>query len=278
MLSSPLYTYPPPYREGEGRSIRGACMSFSMMMTDMHRSPLYSHVTAGLWQRCLSIRNQFCDAVVANDLLTWEQMLHASCRYCIGSTVKGGVIFWQIDLEGRVHDGKVMYYRPDCHRNKLQAYRPTWVSAIQRRHDPFPDAPHESSHCFFGLHQLIPIFESCREELWQKPVVIVEAEKTAFVLSERYPEYIWLAAGGLGEVQADKFRPLRGRRIIMMPDTDTDGTAFKRWNDAAQMVMQSVFWEDSPPIHVSPFLERNASPDQKRRKIDLLDYIFERKQ
>lgn len=277
MLSSPLYTYPPPYREGEGRSIRGACMSFSMMMTDMHRSPLYNHVTSGLWKRCLSIRNQFCDAVVANGLLSWEQMLNASCRYCIGSTVKGGVIFWQIDQEGRVHDGKVMYYQPDCHRNKQQAYRPTWVSAIQRRHDPFPDAPHESSHCFFGLHQLIPLFRSCREESPQKPVVIVEAEKTAFVLSERYPEYIWLAAGGLGEVQADKFRPLRGRRIIMMPDTDTDGTAFKRWNDAAQVVMQSVFWEDSPPIHVSAFLELKATPDQKRRKIDLLDYILERK-
>lgn len=32
MLSKPpLYYAPPPYR-GEGRSIRGACMSFSMMM------------------------------------------------------------------------------------------------------------------------------------------------------------------------------------------------------------------------------------------------------
>jgi hypothetical protein len=104
---------------------------------------------------------------------------------------------------------------------------------------------------------------------------VVEAEKTAFVLSERYPQYIWLATGGLGEVQTDKFRQLRGRRVIMMPDTDPDGIAFRRWHEAAEAVMQTVFWEDSPPIHVSAFLELNATPDQKRRKIDLLDYVME---
>jgi hypothetical protein len=61
----------------------------------------------------------------------------------------------------------------------------------------------------------------------------------------------------------------------MMPDTDPDGTAFSRWHEAARAVMQSVFWEDSPPIHVSSFLELNATPAQKRRKIDLLDYVME---
>lgn len=277
MISYPLYISPPPFREGEGGWLRGANrVSFSQMLDELHNSPLHRHVTAGLWKRCLSIRNQFCDAVVASGMLSFNQMVDAACRYCIGETKKGGVIFWQIDTEGRVHDGKVMYYLPDCHRNKDQRYRPTWVSALLRkRHDPFPNAPHKTSHCFFGLHQLIPIFQGDREELLQKNVVIVEAEKTAFVLSELFPEHIWLAAGGLGEVQPDKFRPLRKYKVIMMPDTDTDGTAFKRWYNAAKEVMQSVFWEDSQPIHVSSFLELNATPEQKQRKIDLLDYVIE---
>ncbi len=267
MLSTPLYTCPPPYREGEGYSMRGACMSYCSMMTDIHRQPLYSHVTAVMWRRCLSIRNQFCDAVVQSGMLTWEQMVSAACRYCVGATKKGGVIFWQIDKEGRVHDGKVMYYQPDCHRCKDKEHRPTWVSAILKHRDPFPNVPHAISHCFFGTHLLSHTDTVC----------VVEAEKTAFVLSERYPQYIWLAAGGLGEVQPDKFRPLQGHRVIMMPDTDPDGTAFRRWNEAAQVVMQSVFWENSPPIHVSAFLELNATSDQKRRKIDLLDYVLEMK-
>lgn len=252
--------------------MRGACMSFRSILAEIHSRPLYRHVTAGLWRRCLSIRSQFCDAVVASGLLTWEQMLSAACRYCVGATRKGGVIFWQIDHEGRVHDGKVMYYQRDCHRYKDNEHRPTWISAILRHRDPFPNAPHETSHCFFGLHLLT---EDVRWKMDDVMVVVVEAEKTAFVLSERYPQYVWLAAGGLGEVQLEKFRTLRGRRVIMMPDTDPDGTAFRHWNEAAQAVMQSVFWEDSPPIHVSAFLELNATPEQKRRKIDLLDYIME---
>ena len=278
---------------------RGLSMSFRSMLAEIDRRPLYRHVTAVMWQRCLSIRSQFCDAVVQSGLLTWEQMVSAACRYCVGATRKGGVIFWQIDRDGRVHDGKVMYYQTDCHRCKDEAHRPTWVSAILRRRDPFPNAPHETSHCFFGLHLIYETTDctdslttnytnytnysqdaqphSCNSlnSLSKKIIVLVEAEKTAFVLSERYPQYIWLAAGGLGEVQTEKFRQLRGHRVIMVPDTDPDGTAFRRWHEAAQAVMQSVFWEDSPPIHVSSFLELNATPDQKRRKIDLLDYIME---
>ena len=109
-----------------------------------------------------------------------------------------------------------------------------------------------------------------------KPVVcVVEAEKTAFILSELYPDNIWLAAGGLGEVQPDKFRALRGRKVILFPDTDPDGIAFQRWTEAANLVMQTSFWEESPPIRVSSILEEHATGEQKERKIDLVDYLFE---
>jgi hypothetical protein len=104
---------------------------------------------------------------------------------------------------------------------------------------------------------------------------VVEAEKTAVILSELYPQYVWLAAGGLGEVQVDKFRPLRGHKVIMFPDTDPEGVAYKRWYEAAQRVMQQPFWEDSPPIYVSPILEQQATTEQKERKIDLVDFLFE---
>ena len=40
------------------------------------------------------------------------------------------------------------------------------------------------------------------------------------------------------------------------------------------LVMQQPFWEDSPPIRVSPILEIHASPSQKARKIDLVDFLF----
>ena len=274
------------------------------------------HPTEWLWRQCLSIRSQFCETVVAAGYLSWEQMVSAACRYRLGASRLGGVIFWQIDQEERVHDGKVMYYRPDCHRDKGR--NPTWVSALLRRRNPFPDSPHETSHCFFGAHLISPLNErlfrppltppnsggetaiavmegsrypqgknSADEHFTplhhregqggRSPIAVVEAEKTAVILSERYPQYVWLAAGGLGEVQVDKFRPLRGHKVIMFPDTDPEGVAYKRWCEAAERVMQQPFWEDSPPIRVSNVLERHALPEQKARKIDLVDFLFDRR-
>ena len=273
------------------------------------------HSTSIFWKRCLSIRSQFCEAVVTAEYLTWEQMVSAACRYRLGASKLGGVIFWQIDQDESVRDGKVMYYGPDCHRLKDKDHHPTWVSTLLRQRDPFPNAPHETSHCFFGTHLLTEShfightddtentdykspaeMKEIKERAFGtgcaqmseanisaisfisagqlKTVCVVEAEKTAVILSELYPQYVWLAAGGLGEVQTDKFRPLRGHKVVLFPDTDPDGTAFKRWSDAATTVMQQPFWEDSPPIRVSPLLELHASPDQKSRKIDLIDYLF----
>ena len=236
--------------------------------------------------RCLSMDSQFCEAVVSCGYLTQEQMLHAACHYRLGASRQGGVIFWQIDQEGRVRDGKVMYYLPDCHRNK--AHKPTWVSYLLRRRNPFPNAAHETSHCFFGEHLVsekratLGIDPSVQPEVADicvSPqcctVAVVEAEKTAVILSELYPQYIWLASGGLGEVQPDKFRALRGCKVILFPDTDPDGIAYSRWSNAAEEVMRSVFWVGSPPIRVSRILEDHATEEQKRRKIDLVDFITE---
>ena len=255
---------------------------------------LTQHPSAFLWQNSLSTDNQFCEAVVRAGFLTREQMLHASCRYCIGTSKRGGVIFWQIDHEGRVNDGKVMYYLPDCHRNKDKRFHPTWVSAILAQREAalakslnieptshFPlkgvrgsstSNPCHSSHCFFGLHLLMYDVRCMNRE---SVICIVESEKSAFILSELYPQYIWLASGGQGEVQPDKFHPLRGRKVLMFPDTDPDGIAFRRWSDAADLVMHQLFWEDSPPIRVSPLLEQHATAEQKQRKIDIVDFLFE---
>ena len=234
------------------------------------------HPTEMLWRRCLSIGSTFCESVVDAGLLSWEQMVSSACRYCLGATKNRGVIYWQIDQEGRMHDGKVMYYGPDCHR--LKDCNPTWISALLAIREHRPKDAYTTSHCFFGLHLLMDDGRRLMDVgrwLMCDVVAVVEAEKSAVILSEIYPQYIWLAAGGLGEVQADKFRPLRGHRVVLFPDTDPDGKAFDHWFKAADEVMQSPFWEESPPIRVSAFLEQHASEDQKRRKIDLVDFLKE---
>jgi len=222
-----------------------------------------------LWSARLSTGSMFCKALVGCGYLTESQMLRAAWRYRLGRSRDGGVIFWQIDEAGRTRDGKIMYYREDCHRDKTR--HPNWVSALLKRYYGYPyEVP--VNRCLFGLHLLTlgpepPTMNPC--------VAIVEAEKTAVIMSERFPQYLWMATGGLGNVQPERFRPLRGRRLVLFPDTDPDGTAFRRWHGATREVMRQPFWEGSPPVYVSPVLELRASAEQKARKIDIADYILE---
>lgn len=305
-----------------------------------------------MWRKSLSINSSFCKALVSTGYLTWQQMLDAVCRYRLGADRKGRVIFWQIDRDERICDGKVMAYGPDCHRLKEKEHAPTWVSALLAKRHGGKQEGDIVRHCLFGLHllnsrnawltgQTPPDFpclgttqtDDC-QPLWQDgsvlhpaqaheskmgegelpkaitaqadgskslghggsvlqpgqalgsrkgesklpPVAVVEAEKTAVILSAYYPQYVWLATGGLFEVQPEKFRPLRGRKVILFPDADPDGKAYAYWFEAAQQVMTQPYWDDSPPIRVSALLEQHATAEQKSRKIDLVEFITESKE
>ena len=70
-----------------------------------------------MWQLRQGTSSEFCRAVVSNGYLTEEQMQRAAQRYRLGASRNGGVIFWQIDEFDLLRDGKIMYYRTDCHRD-----------------------------------------------------------------------------------------------------------------------------------------------------------------
>jgi hypothetical protein len=58
-----------------------------------------------------------------------------------------------------------------------------------------------------------------------KPIAIVESEKTAIIASVYMPDYIWLATGSLNNLSAEKCAVLNGRRVILFPDLN----AFDKW-------------------------------------------------
>jgi len=230
-----------------------------------------------MWQARLSDDSDFCRAMVGCGCLTRKQMQRAARRYRLGQSRDGGVIFWQIDQLEQVFDGKIMHYLPDGHRDHSR--KPFWVSSSLKRHylkDNMQLAAEiPSCHCLFGTHLLSATCLS-RPPLTPpggggKAVAVVEAEKTAVIMSEHYPGYLWLAAGGLHELTAPKLFPLRGRRIILFPDTDTDGEAFSTWYRVTQEAQRLL----GQTIHLSPLLEQHATPSQKQRKIDIADFMFE---
>ena len=216
-----------------------------------------------LVQRSLSLESQFCKSVVAAGYLTDAQLSSAVSRYRLGATKDGGVIFWEIDAQQQVHTGKIMYYQSDCHRDK--SHTPTWVHSLMK--DKLPQC-YELQHFLFGLHLLT-------SDLSHKPsaVCIVESEKTAVILSEIIKDFIWMSCGGLQMFKPELLAPLVNHKVVVFPDTDETGDTYKQWLTVLQQATKPYPFHY--PLRISNLLELHATPDQKSRKIDLVDYLFE---
>ena len=144
-------------------------------------------------------------------------------------------VWWQIDQQGQVHNGHLMKYREDGHRDKENDYSQTWIHARMKYADPakirpFNDRENSASYCLFGEHLTgLP-------ETKMATVNVVESEKTALICAIAYGGMrmdIWTACAGIGNLtnKNDVLRTLinQGRRIVLYPDRD--GVA--RWQQAA---------------------------------------------
>lgn len=227
---------------------------------------------ASLVSRSISLTSEFCQAVVSSGYLTELQMRHAAKRYCLGASRNGSVIFWEIDEQLRVHNGKFMHYQSDCHRDKSRT--PTWAVAEMKKTGTLP-SDFENPHCLFGLHLLTGTNISvCQDKsVCPKNVCVVESEKSAVILSELFPDYVWLSCGGLQMFKPELLAPLVNHKVMVFPDTDETGATYKAWQDIVQQA--SKHYSFHYPIRISPILEVHASAEQKRRKIDLIDLLFE---
>ena len=250
--------------------------------------PSVTSLDASLVSRSISLTSEFCQAVVSSGYLTELQMRHAAKRYCLGATRNGSVIFWEIDEQLRVHNGKFMHYQSDCHRDKSRT--PTWAVAKMKKTGTLP-SDFENPHCLFGLHLLtntnISVCQDksvssvtsqrhtllVRESVCPLNVCVVESEKSAVILSELFPDYVWLSCGGLQMFKPELLAPLVNHKVMVFPDTDETGATYKAWQDIVQQA--SKHYPFHYPIRISPILEVHASAEQKKRKIDLIDLLFE---
>lgn len=180
--------------------------------------------------------------------------------YAIGATRDEKVIFWQIDTKGRVRTGKIMGYDAGTGHRIKDTGGVDWVHARMKRQNLLP-AGWSLSQCLFGEHLL-----SCRESFGineQSTIAIVESEKSAVIGAAVFPQYIWMATGGIGNLNNDKLREMKGRTIIIFPDVD--GT--RKWQRIASAI-------HGCKVIVSDVLERNATQEEKEAKIDIADWII----
>lgn len=191
----------------------------------------------------------FFQPVIDAGRLTVEQMHHAAARYWLGKTKNGQPMFWMID---------------DIHRPLDAHIGDTWISHLLKVREPLLKY-WCVQHCLFGLHLTS---YSCFET-W--PVCIVESESSAVILSELFPEYIWLAYGTISHANPNKFTPLKGRRVTIYPRTDPNLSTYLFFLDLAAFTRQIYGLN----LHIDSTLENHATAEQKQRCIDILDFILE---
>ena len=207
------------------------------------------------------VSNEFTRALVNSKILTPEQMQHAAEVFRI-STANDNVIFWQIDRDNHIREGKVMYYQADAHRSHTR--KPITISWLLKQEKQLSD-DWKAKYCLFGLHQI--------KEQDEHQIAIVESEKTAIICSELLASenFIWLATGGSSNLTVQSLQPLKGKKVIIFPDSDPQGTTYQEWLTIAQQASKQF----GHPITVSNLLELHATEDQKKRKIDIADFIIE---
>lgn len=177
-------------------------------------------------------------------------------NYALGALRDGSVVFWQIDINGKVRTGKIMKYNRETGRRIKEYGGINWVHSVMKKTKNLPE-DYNLQQCLFGEH-LLRIYP-------YKTVALVESEKSALIASGCYPEYIWLATGGKSQLSKEKLKVLKGRTVIMFPDID----GFSLWKEKSN-ILQAM----GCTVVVSDILERNATDKDRANKIDLADWLI----
>ena len=80
---------------------------------------------------------------------------------------------------------------------------------------------------FAGKGYGVTIVSHVSKDNADKTVALVESEKSAVIASIVLPQYLWVSCGGKMNLEAgQKHLALKGRKVVMFPDTDTTGETF----------------------------------------------------
>lgn len=144
-------------------------------------------------------------------------------KYRIGTHHKwrGSTVFWYTNTAGNITAGKIMLY--DSHTGKrIKTPQPhiSWMHSELGKQD-FKKQP-----CLFGEHLLQNNIQ---------PVGIVESEKTALIAAHYHPQYIWLATGGIGNLNVEHINRFN-RRVTLFPDVG----GYDTWAQKAKFLAHST--------------------------------------
>jgi len=173
-------------------------------------------------------------------------------KYFIGTSKlwSGATVFWKVDIKRRITAGKVMLYNSDTGKRVKEPFN--YVSSA---HDILKLPEPRPFQCLFGEHLLNGN---------NKPVAVVESEKSAIIASIYLPEFIWLATGSLVMFTAERCKVLKGRNVTLYPDLN----GHEKWTKRAKELSNIT------RFIVSDLLELKASETDKIHGLDIADYLI----
>lgn len=174
-------------------------------------------------------------------------------KYNIGTSKKwnGATIFWQLDADLNIRTGKIMLFNANTGRRvKEPIIHISWV------HTKIKDKDFNWKQCLFGEHLI---------NQNDKPIAIVESEKTAIITSVFFPQLNWLATGSKSNLSYEKLKVLKDRKVILFPDSD----AFDKWSQIAKDIAPIM------KVKVSDLLNRKLTEEEILEGYDIADYLIQ---
>lgn len=214
-----------------------------------------SFIPAETWLSTLNTYEANCFVSFLINLFGQDIAERLVARYFIGTSDhwQGSTIFWQIDTQGRIRTGKIMLYNEVTGKRVKNPFSHiTWVHSVYQQPD------FQLNQCLFGEHLLTGN---------ALPVAIVESEKTAIISSIYLPQFIWVAVGGLSNLNIEKFKILKGRTVILFPDIK----GFDAWNKKAKELGPQM---PGTRFEISDLLETSGSETERDHGFDIADYLI----
>ena len=191
--------------------------------------------------------------------------------YVLGTSKDGGVIYWQVDEQGRVRTGKKMLYDETGHRLKDEEGNSigfNWIHSMMQRQGFFPKDKFEMMQCLFGQHLIQG------KDPKTTTIHIVESEKTAVLMamfdSKAMDTNLWLACGGLYNLNPSKLQPFDKFKIYVYPDAN----GVERWKEQVKNLpnvtvetkwMKGMTAEDPKGADIADILLRRMSMTDEAR-------------
>ena len=124
-----------------------------------------------------------------------------------------------IDYNNNFITAKIVKYNTKTGKRNKAQYSNSWFHAYKpiKKELGITDKIQKKINCFFGENLVANN---------NKPVVIVEAEKTAIILSMLFENIVFIASGGLGKLKTLDYKFLLNRDVSLYPDNGA-----KEWHD-----------------------------------------------